>query len=181
MTFPPGRTLTLTPAGLQSRYRESPTGAAEELVPGFWRHLLLVRVPSMVGSANGGENWPNVPGSSLFAAVPIAGSVNAETTEPGRSWPAAAEAAPRQNVRHATTPVVARPNPLLARISASSAAARLPAGAPAGDPGSVPDRRPGHRSPPGCETPLPGVPFWGGPVRSPRDDLPANRAFLDGA
>src|SRR3954451_18504480 len=84
MTRFAGSTLRLTPAGLQSRYRSSPTG--ELLAPSRTTHFLSVALPPIVGSVNGLPNRPNAAGRSLFAGVPIAGSVNALTVEAGRSW-----------------------------------------------------------------------------------------------
>src|SRR4051794_7565253 len=46
-------------------------------------HFLSVALPLMVGSVNGRLKWPNAPGWSLSAGVPIAGSVNALTVESG--------------------------------------------------------------------------------------------------
>src|SRR4051794_25291450 len=46
-------------------------------------HFLSVALPLMVGSVNGRLKWPNAPGLSLSAGVPIAGSVNALTVESG--------------------------------------------------------------------------------------------------
>src|SRR3954462_11884478 len=120
MTREPGRTLTLTPSGLQSRERSYPKSDPDE--QSFTTHLSFVGRPSIAGSAQGVSKRPIVAGWSLFAGAPIAGSVNAAIVEDGSSCAAlaagsvasaaTATAVPRRALPHQLairTPVPSRP------------------------------------------------------------------------